>query len=1123
MYVHLEAKMTQKSGFRTQYSGWLSYRVSVLMLMLWAIPAYAYDFAGGTGEPNDPYQIATAEQLISIGDDPNLLDKHFILVNDIDLDPNLPSGRIFDRAVVYLSSGGGRERRGVIGYSGVFDGNGYVIKNFTMECTDRSGALFRGLGQDGVIMNLGLEDVEIHPASSFCEYLAPLAVENEGRISCCYATGNVSDGDIMGGLVGENRGEILYCYSLCNIKGSQWGAGLVGYHDDRDEGVYLWQCYSAGRIDNIANSGALVVEVDESVPLNCYYLDSNELLPDSEWGTALTDEQMRESQSFLGWNFVDVNHPDAPWIMPENGYPQLFYQAGYRPIPDLSGLNVAEAKARLDLVGYRVGNVISDYHSQIDVNSIIVTFPQFYVQGANVDLVVSQGDYDWLSNVGDGSRGNPYQIHTVGQLESLSEHPELYDRAFILRNDLDLRGRFYWSAFVEGEFSGKFDGLGCTLHNMTIISNDNDPMFHEISSEGVVRHLILDNANLYFKDFRDDCGVITTYNYGWIENCSVAGTVIGSNSAFLAYYNEGTVRECAVEGIVFNDKADSIGGGMITVNGDGYVVDCYAQVEYITRNEDSGRGKEQLGGLIGEHWGDEVDCVSRCYAATLWDIESPNEFEIGGVIGGNDNDEDSISNCYYLIPQDDTIVLSNGIGIPLTEEGMVDQNSFENWDFWGNVEDGQEETWFMPEGGYPRLTWQMEGYLCVPEVSLMVSSLAQELIIDAGLELGQVIYDYSESTPVGAVILTQPSGIVEIGAEIDIVVSLGSYVWQDNAGQGTATDPYEIASAGQLLSLSNHSELYGCHFDLVNDIDLDGYTLEKALIAAPNDLYDDEYSGTPFSGCFNGGLHKIQNLFVSARADGYYGPCYLGLFGYIAPEGRVIQLMLKDVTVSGDHDSYYLGTLCARNEGAVQSCSASGTVSYRKYSEVVGGLVGDNQGEISQCAAECRLILRDARESVPGCSSHRCDLALPYQKYGGLVGLNSGVLSDCYATGSVQGSVYSVYSERDLGGLVGLNSDVGQVSYSYYLGWVYAGIRKLLNEGPGYGIEDGNVLSCYTLDPNEYVEIEVRNITCLSRQEMMQQESYVGWDFVGETTNGNNDIWWMPEEGSPRLWWEKVE
>jgi len=64
-----------------------------------ALPAHA-QYGGGTGEPNDPYLIYTAEQLVSIGSDPNLLDKHFVLVNDINLDPNLPGGRIFDRAVI---------------------------------------------------------------------------------------------------------------------------------------------------------------------------------------------------------------------------------------------------------------------------------------------------------------------------------------------------------------------------------------------------------------------------------------------------------------------------------------------------------------------------------------------------------------------------------------------------------------------------------------------------------------------------------------------------------------------------------------------------------------------------------------------------------------------------------------------------------------------------------------------------------------------------------------------------------------------------------------------------------------------------------------------------------------
>jgi len=47
---------------------------AILMLGLCAIGRGA-GFAGGTGEPNDPYLIATAEQLNAVGADPNLWDK----------------------------------------------------------------------------------------------------------------------------------------------------------------------------------------------------------------------------------------------------------------------------------------------------------------------------------------------------------------------------------------------------------------------------------------------------------------------------------------------------------------------------------------------------------------------------------------------------------------------------------------------------------------------------------------------------------------------------------------------------------------------------------------------------------------------------------------------------------------------------------------------------------------------------------------------------------------------------------------------------------------------------------------------------------------------------------------
>lgn len=66
----------------TQISG-----VATVGLFLTIISNAYAKYSGGTGEPNDPYQIATAVDLIALGEDANDYDKHFILTADIDLDP----------------------------------------------------------------------------------------------------------------------------------------------------------------------------------------------------------------------------------------------------------------------------------------------------------------------------------------------------------------------------------------------------------------------------------------------------------------------------------------------------------------------------------------------------------------------------------------------------------------------------------------------------------------------------------------------------------------------------------------------------------------------------------------------------------------------------------------------------------------------------------------------------------------------------------------------------------------------------------------------------------------------------------------------------------------------------
>jgi len=107
------------------------------------------------------------------------------------------------------------------------------------------------------------------------------------------------------------------------------------------------------------------------------------------------------------------------------------------------------------------------------------------------------------------------------------------------------------------------------------------------------------------------------------------------------------------------------------------------------------------------------------------------------------------------------------------------------------------------------------------------------------------------------------------------------------------------------------------------------------------------------------------------------------------------------------------------------------------------------------------------------------------QYAGGLVGHNEyyGRVTQCYSTGAVTGR-YCV------GGLVGWNRDAVTASF-----WdIQTSVQGTSAGGTGK-----------------------------TTAEMQTAKTFLdaGWDFVGETTNGTEDIWWILEgQDYPRLWWE---
>ncbi len=308
-----------------------------------------------------------------------------------------------------------------------------------------------------------------------------------------------------------------------------------------------------------------------------------------------------------------------------------------------------------------------------------------------------------------------------------------------------------------------------------------------------------------------------------------------------------------------------------------------------------------------------------------------------------------------------------------------------------------------------------------------------------------------------------------------------------SGGSGTSEDPYQIATAEDLISLGNEPQDYDKSFILTADIDLSGYTFDRAVIAPdaePNEVYNlaFEFQGTPFSGYFDGRGHVIRHLCI----QGYEGSDYLGLFGRLDNGAIITNLGLEDVDIiNGDR---YVSGLVGYNTGYISTSYSTGTI---KGNMCVCGLVGYNTGYIS------------SSYSTNTVNGNRC--------VGGLVGINwYGHILSSYNTGTICG-------DGSVGGLVGFNFD-GSVCLSYSIGTVSG--KSNVGGLVGDGWDD--LISSSFWDIETSGQTESKGGTGLSTAEMQNINTYLdaGWDFVDETDNGTEDIWFMPEGQYPLLWWQ---
>jgi hypothetical protein len=823
-------------------------------------------YSGGSGTAEDPYLIATVEDLNSIGLDSNDWDKHFLMTADINM-----AGITGDQfnAIGYYE---GDESPNNAPFCGFFDGNGHNIENFEYEANSSSfiGLFALAEGVDTVIKDITLIDVNVTgevvvgalAGRTECNvincaveggkvsgeiFVGGLIGHNLSYVQGCRSSCEVSGDTVVGGLIGGDNGVVVRCFSSSSVSGTNSTGGLVGVpgvFSGIFGGSQISNCYSTGTVVANHTAGGLVGDVVTASISNCYAVG--------------VVQGYYSVGAFAGPHWDIADYTSCFWDTNVNpGLPGI----GDESDPNVIGLPTAEMKKRNTFAdaGWDMVNVWDIVENQ--------TYP----------FLRTNPPGDWAKySGGTGEPNDPYLIATPEDLNSVGLHPEDFNKCFLMTADINMAGipgdSFNIIGNSEGgsSFEGIFDGNGHSILNFNLSAQGTFiGMFGWVynNENARIEGVTLLDPNISAWGSMGAGALVGSIWSGTISNCHVIGgdvkgiesvwvgglcgaesgmesatcNIVGCTSSANVYgeVDAGGLIGTSVMAAVSNCSAScnvycisGYAGGLI--GGETFDVDIincnatgdvngrfaggligFSQTDTTVQGcfaSGNVKGDSSIGGLIGDSMSGNV-CIN-CYATG--DVEG--EAAVGGLIGSYRYG--SVINCYAT---GDVNGGSNGFG------GLIGyfegDGSVINCHATGNVDGGEFDT-----GGL--IGAFLDGSIIE---CYALGNVTGELQVGglAGAGSGQITRSFSTGLVYGSDMVGGLTG--SFGGDINDCYSLGNVTGLNQAigglsgyCSGTVTNCYAAGVVdgneytGALDGYSSSSVYAKCFWDQTKNPDVNG-------------------------------------------------------------------------------------------------------------------------------------------------------------------------------------------------------------------------------------------------------------------------------------------------------------